>query len=70
MNGPEARAYLARWHEVAAVERAELAALSLDAKVAQFASLCGWRAVLPAAPRPRDESITARWARIRAACRD
>jgi hypothetical protein len=70
VNGEEARAYLARWHEVAAIERAELAAASLDTKVAQFASLWGWRDVLPPTPATRDESIAARWARIRACCGD
>ena len=70
MNPREATAFLARWRDVAAVERAELAAASLDAKVAQFASLWGWREVLPPTVTPRDEAIAKRWARIRARCGD
>ncbi len=70
MTGEEARAYLARWHDVAAVERPELVAASLDTKVGRFASLWGWREVLPPTVMRRDESIAARGARIRACCGD
>ena len=65
MTPAEASAYAARWREVEAVQRRELATMPLEAKVARFASLWAWRRVVPVIPGRRDDSVAVRWNRIR-----
>ncbi len=65
MTPDEAKAYLARWPELAATKRRTLERMSFEANFAQPVALTAAGERPRPAATPRDLRVAERWARIR-----